>query len=92
MTDRDELEAALWQATGRAGVGDPVSFYMLDLLDAIEAAGWRPTVTLPEEVSKGRLRTCPARPGHAPFLAIFARPWCTITRLRADRPEQGDGK
>jgi hypothetical protein len=52
-------------------------------LETIRAAGWYPTEDLPEHRSEGRLRTCPAHPGHAPFLATHVCPWCTITSLRA---------
>lgn len=61
--------------------------------DAILAAGWRPTTSLPERVSEGRLRQCPVHPGHAPFLAVYACPWCEITKLQARStvtPEQVD--
>jgi hypothetical protein len=67
-------------------------FDAIELADRLLAAGWRPTVALSEQVSGSRLRTCPAHPGHAPFLAAYGCPWCTITSLRAGRftvtPEQ----
>jgi hypothetical protein len=51
--------------------------------DRLIADGWHHTVALPEQVSIGQLKKCPAHPGHAPFLAAHACPWCTITKLQA---------
>lgn len=43
-------------------------------------------------LSEGRLRKCPAHPGHAPFFAVHACPWCEVSKLQAARstvtPEQ----
>lgn len=89
MSDRDDLVQQL-RAIKSENRYD--LFDTREVADSLFAAGWRQTVALPEYESAGRLRTCPAHPGHAPFLAPYGCPWCTITSLQAGRftvtPEQ----
>lgn len=87
MSDRDDLAGLL---IGQTGLSDEAwstvsDVTAIELADQILAAGWRPTASLPEQASEGRLRTCPAHPGHAPFLAVYACPWCEISKLQAAR-------